>query len=100
MEPKLAALSSETALLDPPEWCFCIRNEAAVECNHAALEPVAHSQASPQIACVYIANKAIFRVVGASNHLVFVIKGKNGRDRPEDLFGKKRRAGLDIGQNR
>ena len=77
--------------LTPPNGAAGSRDQAAVEADHAGLEPLADPQAAGEVAGVDVGDQAVLGVVGQPDRLVLVGEGDDRGDRAEDLLAEDRR---------
>src|SRR5690625_2067152 len=81
-----APLAPQTALLGAAEGCGRVRDEPAVEADHAALDALREAQTAAEVARVEIAHEAVLGVVDEREHLLLPFEADHRRDRSEDLL--------------
>jgi (S)-2-hydroxyglutarate dehydrogenase len=69
----------------PPKGLARVADQAAVQPDHAGLDPLADAQALGQVAGEDVGGQAHLGVVGLLDHRVDVVEGHDGRDRSEQL---------------
>src|SRR6516165_8975270 len=74
-QPLVRAFAADAALLHAAERRGWIRDEAAVEPDHAKIEPLGHAHAAAEVARVDVGDKPVLGVVGALDHLILGAKG-------------------------
>ena len=70
----MSAFTPDAALLHAAERRRRIRHEAAIEPDHAEIEPLRKTQSASYIPCVEIGHQPVNRIVGTANGFVFVVK--------------------------
>src|SRR5262249_28641322 len=87
-QPFVGALAADAGLLHAAEGSGGIRNETAVETDHAEIELLRDAHAATQILGVEIGDEPVFGVVGALDRLVIGPKRLDRRYRAENLLAQ------------
>lgn len=95
----LAALSSESTLLDASERNSNVADGSNIDANHAHLQCLGNAPASAVVLAEEVSRQANIGIVGKRNDLLLSVELEERSNRPEGLFTENLHLGRDVGQN-
>src|SRR5689334_4747512 len=98
LDARAGSLAADPALLHTSERRGRVRDEAAVDADHAGVDRLAEPQRLGELA-EDVRRQPVLGVVDASEELVDVVPDHDRRDGAEDLLTQQRVAGLDAGEH-
>src|SRR5450830_1142493 len=98
VDPQVRPLSSQSALLHPTEGSNLIRDQTAVDPDHARLNARSITPDTRRITAEQIRCKAILAVIGHRDSFIITIEAHQRHDRAEDLFSSNPHPMRHIGQ--